>query len=893
MGRRLGPGKIPGRRLLNRAAVIGLVVLGAMIALAAGAADPVSAQTLNERLARRNAPATPAPGERDRMLVDAAEMVYDRNNDAMEARGNVQLFYQGRTLQADKVIYNRTAKRVLAEGRVKITERDGTVSYADRAELTDDFKTGFIDSLRAESADKTYFSAPRAERNNGETTTFTNGTYTACEACKDSPEKPPFWRVRAKRIIHQNSEQMIYFEDASLELWGQSILWLPYFSLPDPSVTRKSGFLTPRYIARSGLGVGASVPYFWAIAPNMDLTFSPTLLSQQGLLGDIEWRHRLVNGSYSIRAAGIFQADPGAFQNAPYGPGSRQVRGSLDSKGEFFINDKWKTGWDVKILSDRWFEQDYRLPAATLSQNYFREATSTVYLTGKGDRGYFDLRGFYFQGLSRADIQAQQPVVAPVLDYNKRVNLSPAQTWGLGGQLEIDFNFTNIARELASFEAIGGRRLDRAYGLYDVCEDSTGLRTYNRTQCLLRGIGGNYARATLNVEWKRKFIDPIGQVWTPFAFAHLNGSWLAPSQDGSRLFNNTVNCGLGPGQNTPATAGPYTDQCASIIQNSDQGVFFNNTGNVFRGQAVPGVGLEYRYPFLASDSLAWHVFEPIAQIIVRPNEPRNSLRINEDSQSLVFDDINIFDRTKFAGYDRFEGGTRANYGFQYTATFKKGGYLNMMIGQSMQLAGRNSYATPDAANIGLDSGLDKPRSDVVARLAYAPNSMFSFIAKSRMDPDTREVRRVDLMANMNFGSFETSLQYARYTQQPIIGYDKRREGLAAGTKYKITENVALNGNVIFDLSRHLYNGDPGLLPTVRAAPLFSVAGLGVGATYNDDCTTLGVQYTSVLQANGAGQTVRNQTVLFSLQLRTVGDTRVRSNIGELAVQDGLGGVPLR
>lgn len=886
MGRRPGPASLSARRLLTGAAAIGIALLGATLALTTGAAGPVNAQTLSERLAQRGGGGESGKG--DRMLVDAAEMVFNRDKNSVEARGDVQIFYQGRGLQADKVIYDRANKRVFAEGRVKITERDGTVSYADKAELTDDFRTGFIDSLRMESSDKTYFSAPRAERVNGETTTFDRGTYTACEACKDNPEKPPFWRVRGKRIIHQNSEQMIYFEDATLELWGMPLVWLPYFSVADPSVTRKSGFLTPHYIARSRLGVGAAVPYFWNIAPNMDLTLTPTVLSRQGLLGDVEWRHRLVNGSYNIRAVGIFQADPNSFDSSPYGPGNRRMRGSLESKGEFLINERWKTGWDLKLFSDRWFQQDYRMPASQLSSNYFREATSTVYLTGQGDRGYFDMRGYYFQGLSRADIQAQQPIVAPVIDYNKRVNLPPSLTGGIGGQIEIDFNFTNISRELASFEAIGGRRLDRAYGLYDVCEDAAGNRTYNRTQCLLRGMGGNYARATLNVEWKRKFIDPIGQVWTPFAFAHLNGSWLALDSSGGRIYNNPVNCGGAPGQMPPTTAGPFAGQCASMLSNADQAVFFNNTGSTFRGQAVPGVGLEYRYPFLASDSLAYHVFEPIAQIVVRPNEPRNALRVNEDAQSLVFDDTNIFDRSKFSGYDRFEGGTRANYGVQYTATFKQGGYLNMMVGQSMQLAGRNSYTNGDAANTGLDSGLDKRRSDIVGRFAFAPNSMFSFIAKARFNPDNREMSRVDLMANANFGKIEASLQYARYAAQPVIGYDQRREGLAASAKYKITENVAFNGNVIFDLSRHLYK--PTVVnPLLRPAPLFSVAGLGVGATYSDDCTTLGVQYTSVLQSNGAGQAVRNQTLLFSLQLRTVGDTRVRSSLGEATVQDGLGG----
>ncbi len=879
MGRRYSPAYRPAHRFFTKAVAIGLLAYGAVSALLMLTAAPASSQTINERLARRSGVTPSSNGQKDRMLVDAAEMAFDRNKDTVEARGDVQIFYQGRALQADKVIYDRKTRRVFAEGRVKITERDGTISYADKAELTDDFKTGFVDSLRVETPEKTYFSSPRTERNEGETTVFNNGTYTACESCKENPEKPPLWRVRAKRIIHQNTEQMVYFEDASLELWGMPIAWLPFFSMPDPSVTRKSGFLAPSYIARTNLGAGVTVPYFWAIAPNMDLTLAPTLLSKQSLLGDVEWRHRLVNGSYSIRAIGIFQAEPDVFQNAPYGPGSRQMRGSIESKGEFLINDKWKTGWNIKLLSDKFFQQDYRMPSGQLSQNYFRESTSSVYFTGQGNTGYFDLRGFYFQGLSRADIQGQQPVVAPVLDYNKTISLPPALTWGIGGQVTLDFNFTNISREIASFESIGGRRLDRAYGLFDVCEDAKGVPTYNnRSQCLLRGMAGNYTRATLNVEWKRKFIDPIGQVWTPFAFAHVNGSWLNVADGGNRTFNN------------PGCAFP---PCSSTISNNDQTTFFNNGNKTFFSQATPGAGLEYRYPFLASDSLAWHVFEPIAQIIVRPNTSRNATNVNEDAQSLVFDETNLFDYSKYSGYDRFEGGTRANYGFQYTATFKQGGYLNAMIGQSMQLAGSNSYASPDAANVGLSSGLDKKRSDVVARLAYAPNSMFSFIAKSRIDPDTREVKRIDLMANMNFGTFETSLQYARYTAQPLIGYDQRREGLAAGAKYKITDKVALNGNVIFDLSRHLYNGAATTGPAIRPAPLFSIAGLGLGATYTDDCTTLGVQYTSVLQANGAGQSVRNQTLLLSLQLRTVGDTKVRSSLGETPVQDGLGGGAIR
>jgi LPS-assembly protein len=280
------------------------------------------------------------------------------------------------------------------------------------------------------------------------------------------------------------------------------------------------------------------------------------------------------------------------------------------------------------------------------------------------------------------------------------------------------------------------------------------------------------------------------------------------------------------------------------------------------------------------------VFEPIAQVIVRPDEPTNSATVNEDAQSLVFDDTTLFEWNKFSGDDRFEGGTRANYGGQYTMTFSNGGYVNVLAGQSYQLAGRNSYATADAAAVGLESGLDTRLSNTVARLAVSPNSMFSFIAKGRFDSQDFALKRLDLMANVNWGALETGLQYASYDAQPLIGYDIRREGLSATSNYKINPNYFATGNVIFDLSRHLYNAQLN-----GDAPLFFVAGYGLGAGYTDDCTTFSINYTSAYEANqnGIGPAVRNQTVLVQLELRTLGDTKVETGLGNIEVHDGLTG----
>ena len=70
---------------------------------------------------------------------------------------------------------------------------------------------------------------------------FENGVYTACAPCRDDPKKPPLWQVKGARIIHDQTDKMLYFENAQLEFFGIPMAYLPYFSTPDPTGKRKTG----------------------------------------------------------------------------------------------------------------------------------------------------------------------------------------------------------------------------------------------------------------------------------------------------------------------------------------------------------------------------------------------------------------------------------------------------------------------------------------------------------------------------------------------------------------------------------------------------------------------------------------------------------------------------
>jgi LPS-assembly protein len=851
--------------------VLSLFVLMAAFVAAPAFSEPVtSAEPANK--------AAPA-----RMVVEAKELVNDENKDTVTANGDVQIYYNGRFLRADHVVYDRKTARVFAQGHATLTERDGSVIHAERFDFTDDFKNGFIESLQADTPDNTHFSAPRGERSGGDSMVFDKGSYTACDACKDDPTKPRMWQLNAKRIIRDEVEKVIYYEDATFELLGTPIAYFPFLSGPDPTKKRQTGFLVPELsYGVSTLGMGVGLPFFWEIAPDADLTITPTYFTQQGPFLTGEFRQRFETGNYMIHLEGTHVGDKSVFPQPPVGAGDRSYRGEARSSGQFTINDEWKYGWDVTALSDRYFLQDYKRYIGLNENYFFRESSSTAYLTGQGDRSYFDMRGFYFQALSPNDVQAQQPITHPITDYNRVFDIDPAKAFGLGGQLEVDANFTSTSASIANYESVQPRTLDAIYGLYTVCQIYSPAADPYKSNCLLRGIGGDYQHATASAAWKEKFIDPIGGVWTPFAFARFFGSYLDYNQTGAFPAYNNL-------------AQPIPNGAQSLFVKSDQ---------TFRGQALPGFGAEWRFPLLARvGEFGSLMIEPIGQVVARPNQSSVPSLVNMDAQSLVFDDTNLFEWSKFSGYDRYETGTRLNYGGQASMTFANGAFANALLGQSVQIAGVNSYSTADAANVGLSSGLDTRASDIVGRFAFAPTPKITFVAKGRFDKDSLEARRLDLAASWRLDPITLNVQYANYASQPVIGFDVRRQGLSADGRYDITKNYFVNANVTFDMSRYLYNA----LSTYETltvtnpltgtyltgtAPVFSIAQIGFGAGYHDECMTATLRYSSFYQPEvNTGQPARNQTFLLTLQFRTLGDLKIGEGLSSIPIHDGVRAMP--
>lgn len=107
------------------------------------------------------------------------------------------------------------------------------------------------------------------------------------------PQVPPSWVLRAGSITLHTRSHIGYARNARIDLHGVPILYLPWLSFPLGNV-RKTGFLFPTFGNTSRGGLQLSVPFYWNMAPNADLTLVPTEFQHRGIDigGELRWLTR-------------------------------------------------------------------------------------------------------------------------------------------------------------------------------------------------------------------------------------------------------------------------------------------------------------------------------------------------------------------------------------------------------------------------------------------------------------------------------------------------------------------------------------------------------------------------------------------------------------------------
>jgi LPS-assembly protein len=212
-----------------------------------------------------------------------------------EFSGAVELVQDTVRLETAHLLLNRTTGEAQIDGGFVLTQPTLRVA-GERGSYQ-------LASGEVRVEDASYRLPAMRARGDAETAAFlgndisqlSNISYTTCAPGDDT------WLLTAETLELDHAEGFGTARHASLRFQGVPVLYAPYFTFPIDD-RRRSGVLVPTVGWGGNNGIDIAVPYYFNLAENYDLTLTPRLMSERGLLLGGEFRYLTENSNGTIEA---------------------------------------------------------------------------------------------------------------------------------------------------------------------------------------------------------------------------------------------------------------------------------------------------------------------------------------------------------------------------------------------------------------------------------------------------------------------------------------------------------------------------------------------------------------------------------------------------------------
>ncbi len=386
--------------------------------------------------AQEAAPPEAAAGTAEPVIdFSADEVVYDGPADRVTASGQVRMSRDGNFLAADQVSWDRTTGRVVASGNVVVVTPQGDKLVGERVDLTDSLRDGTVENLLVVLESGGRIAATRGTRA-GDVTQLENAVYSACpvttaEGCPRNPS----WKITAARVTHDSQSGRIRFSGGRINILGVTLPLLPVFSVGDGS--QKGGFsgaLVPGIRIDSNNGLELSLPYYWRVDRNRDLTVTPHIYTGSLPALEARWRHLTSAGAYQLGAFVTYGNIPETDINVLTPGNKRGFRGYFEGNGRFQIDPNWTVTSSFRAATDKTVARRYDITRDDRLRSFINAERIDL-------DSYVSIQGWAFQGLRSTDVQKQIPIALPAIDARLRLD-EPV----LGGKVELQANSLAILR---------------------------------------------------------------------------------------------------------------------------------------------------------------------------------------------------------------------------------------------------------------------------------------------------------------------------------------------------------------------------------------------------------------------------------------------------------------
>lgn len=328
-----------------------------------------------------------------------ADDVLIEGGGTLVATGNVEAVYDGQRLKARRITYDKAADSLTIEGPITLFDGDYTTVLANAGQLDRDLQNGILTGARIVMDDQLQLAANQINRKDGRYSQLYKAAVTSCQVCADGGT--PLWQIRARRVIHDAETRQLYLDGAQFRIGSVPVAYFPRLRLPDPTVTRATGFLTPSLYNSTLLGFGIKVPYFIRIGDDKDLTLTPYYTNKTRTL---EFRYRQAFSNGGIEFEGAFSRDDLV---------RRSDRAYVFGRGVFSLPQDYVLRFHIEAVKDDAYLVDYdysdkdRLDSEISVERVRRDEWRRAALT-------------YFHTLRPGEVSSTLPTSVANFDYEKR-----------------------------------------------------------------------------------------------------------------------------------------------------------------------------------------------------------------------------------------------------------------------------------------------------------------------------------------------------------------------------------------------------------------------------------------------------------------------------------------
>jgi LPS-assembly protein len=277
--------------------------------------------------------------------------------------GNAEITRDRQQVRADAITYNQPSETAVLQGNIEYWD-DSYYFNSETARLEFETDTGEFENARYVLKDNRARGQASKIRHEYPSLTMLNSVdYTTCDP------QDNFWKFTAGEITLNHDKNWGSARNVVLRIKDVPVLYTPYISFP-LSKERKTGFLFPSFGSTNRNGYEVQTPFYWNIAPEMDATLTPRVLSDSGLMMMGQFRYLVPQGKGELNAEYLPSDDE-------YGSEDRSLVGfthnqSFADTGRLFLT--------YNRVSDKQYFEDF-------GRNI--NLTSTRYLERRADASYY------------------------------------------------------------------------------------------------------------------------------------------------------------------------------------------------------------------------------------------------------------------------------------------------------------------------------------------------------------------------------------------------------------------------------------------------------------------------------------------------------------------------